>query len=69
MRTTAADACAGADCIFVATNHTGYDAVLREVALHAPSTWIVDIWNVGGANKIFYQAHDLKGIETSAVKG
>ena len=56
----ALEACAGADCIFVATNHSGYDTVLRQVAETAPNTWIVDIWNVGGADKIFYQAFDLR---------
>jgi UDP-N-acetyl-D-mannosaminuronic acid dehydrogenase len=56
---SAEDACDGADCVFVATNHSGYDAVLRAVAERAPDTWIVDIWNVGGADKIFYQASAL----------
>jgi UDP-N-acetyl-D-mannosaminuronic acid dehydrogenase len=53
------DACSGADCVFVATNHTGYDDVLAQVAQSAPETWIIDIWNVGRADKIFYQASAL----------
>ncbi|MBV70806.1 MAG: nucleotide sugar dehydrogenase [Myxococcales bacterium] len=57
---TAADACRDAHCVFVATNHSGYDDVLNQVALENPDAWIVDIWNVGQADKIFYQAKMLR---------
>ncbi len=56
---SADDACDGVDCVFVATNHTGYDRTLRNLAERAPDTWVVDIWNVGGADRIFYQAGAL----------
>ncbi|MGC6416883.1 MAG: nucleotide sugar dehydrogenase [Bradymonadia bacterium] len=49
-------ACADADVIFVATNHSGYDELLRSVSTQNPNAWVVDIWNVGGADRIFYQA-------------
>ena len=49
----------GAECVFVATNHTGYRESLRKMAAEQPETWIADIWNVGGANQIFYQAKAL----------
>jgi UDP-N-acetyl-D-mannosaminuronic acid dehydrogenase len=52
-------ALAGADCVFVATNHTGYREALLALAKTRPDAWVADIWNVGGANKIFYQAGAL----------
>ena len=55
----AEDACNDVDCVFVATNHSGYDSVLNRLAADSPQTWIVDIWNVGGADRIFYQAGAL----------
>ncbi len=48
-----------AECVFVATNHTGYDAALRALAQQRPDTWIADLWNVTGKNQVFYQARDL----------
>ena len=56
---SAEDACNEVDCVFVATNHSGYDSVLNRLATDSPQTWIVDIWNVGGADRIFYQASSL----------
>lgn len=49
----------GVDCVFVATNHTGYRAALRRLAERAPDAWVADIWNVGGADQVFYQAGAL----------
>ncbi|MEE2756338.1 MAG: nucleotide sugar dehydrogenase [Myxococcota bacterium] len=57
---SAADACRDADCIFVATNHSGYDTILKQVGQDNPQAWVVDIWNVGKADKIFYQADVLR---------
>ncbi len=53
------DACSEVDCVFVATNHSGYERTLGAVAEESPSAWVADIWNVGGLNKIFYQAGEL----------
>jgi UDP-N-acetyl-D-mannosaminuronic acid dehydrogenase len=53
------DALRGADSVFVAIDHTGYDRALRDLAGHSPSTWVVDLWNVGGIDSVFYQAGDL----------
>jgi len=47
------------DCVFVATNHSGYEAALGRLAKRNPEAWVVDIWNVGGADKVFYQAGEL----------
>ena len=48
-----------ADCVFVATNHTGYKEELQKLATMRPNAWIADIWNVGGIDQIFYKASDL----------
>ncbi len=48
------------DCIFVATNHTGYREALYSLAKKSPNTWIIDVWNVSHINQIFYQASALK---------
>ena len=48
-----------ADCVFVATNHTGYSDVLRDLARKSPDTWVADIWNLGGGDEIFYRAGQL----------
>lgn len=48
-----------ADCVFVATNHTGYKEELQKLASMRPDAWIADIWNVGGIDQIFYKASDL----------
>ena len=51
-----AEALRGAECVFVATNHTGYRAALRTLP---PHVWIADLWNVGGADQVFYPAGAL----------
>ena len=53
------EALTGVDCVFVATNHTGYPEALRAMAVRSPETWIADIWNVTGIEKVFYQAKEL----------
>jgi len=53
------EALVGVDCVFVATNHTGYGEALRALAFVAPEVWIADLWNVGGADQVFYQAGAL----------
>ena len=53
------DALDGVDCVFVATNHTGYSDVLKEFAKTNPEAWVADIWNVGGIDQIYYQAGQL----------
>lgn len=54
-----AEALEDADCVFVATNHTGYADALKQFANKRPDAWIADIWNVGGIDEIFYQASRL----------
>ncbi|MEO5348226.1 MAG: nucleotide sugar dehydrogenase [Magnetococcus sp. YQC-3] len=46
----------GAECVFIATNHSQYLAALRTLASTRPETWIVDLWNVAGTGLIFFQA-------------
>lgn len=58
-----ADALEDVDCVFVATNHAGYDEVLRELGRTRPQAWVADIWNVGGIDQIYYQAGDLVAVE------
>lgn len=48
-----------ADIVFVATNHTGYGDLLRELAVSRPEVWVGDLWNVGMADKVFYRAGEL----------
>jgi UDP-N-acetyl-D-mannosaminuronic acid dehydrogenase len=55
------DALEDVDCVFVATNHSGYNEVLKELAKTQPDSWIADIWNVGGIDQIYYQAGQLVG--------
>lgn len=55
------DALDGVDCVFVATNHTGYKDVLIELGKKHPEAWVADIWNVGGTDQIYYQAGILAG--------
>ena len=55
------DALDGIDCVFVATNHTGYKDVLIELGKKHPEAWVADIWNVGGTDQIYYQAGILAG--------
>lgn len=49
----------GADCVFVAINHSRYPEVLRQLAAQRPEAWIADIWNLGGIDQIFYQARQV----------
>lgn len=53
------EALRGAEVIFVATNHTGYDRALRAAAASGGAAWVADIWNVTGINKVFYQLAQL----------
>jgi len=55
------DALDDIDCVFVATNHTGYKDVLIELGKKHPEAWVADIWNVGGTDQIYYQAGILAG--------
>ncbi len=59
------DALDGVDCVFVATNHTGYGDVLKELGKTNPEVWVADIWNVGGIDQIYYQAGQLVGEKVS----
>ena len=54
-------ALADVDCVFVATNHSGFDVALQRLALTRPDVWIADIWNVAGIDQMFYQARALRG--------
>jgi UDP-N-acetyl-D-mannosaminuronic acid dehydrogenase len=54
----------GVDIVFVATNHSEYRPCLSELGKRAPSVWVADIWNVGGIDRIFYQAGDLNVVGT-----
>jgi UDP-N-acetyl-D-mannosaminuronic acid dehydrogenase len=53
------EALAGAECVFVATNHSSYGEALRQLARRHPEAWVADIWNCGGIDQIFYQAGAL----------
>ena len=59
MNSSLDDALSNVDCVFVATNHTGFDAALRGLADTRPDAWVADIWNVGGIDQMFYQAGAL----------
>jgi UDP-N-acetyl-D-mannosaminuronic acid dehydrogenase len=48
------------DIVFVATNHSEYRSCLIELGKRSPMVWIADIWNVGGIDRIFYQAGQLQ---------
>lgn len=48
-----------ADIVFIATNHKEYGPALQELAKTRPDTWVVDLWNVGGADETFYPAGKL----------
>ena len=54
-------ALADVDCVFVATNHSGFDAALQRLAATRPDAWVADIWNVSGIDQMFYQARALRG--------
>jgi UDP-N-acetyl-D-mannosaminuronic acid dehydrogenase len=49
----------GVEIVFVATNHREYRSSLIELAERSPLAWVADIWNVGGIDRIFYQAGEL----------
>lgn len=53
---SAAEALDEVDVVFVATNHTGFGELLRQLARTKPEAWVADIWNTTGLNEIFYQA-------------
>ncbi|MEZ4462960.1 MAG: nucleotide sugar dehydrogenase [bacterium] len=53
------DALTDVDCVFVATNHTAYRPALQALALVSPETWVADLWNVSGADQVFFQAGAL----------
>ena len=53
------EALQGADCVFIATNHSGYAETLKLFSKENPSAWVADLWNVAGVDKIFYQAREL----------
>lgn len=53
------EVCQNADCVFIATDHTGYREALERMAVTNPQASVVDIWNVGNLSKIFYQAKEL----------
>ncbi len=54
-------ALADVDCVFVATNHSEFPAILRQLAVDRPEAWVADIWNVCGIDQMFYQAGALRG--------
>jgi UDP-N-acetyl-D-mannosaminuronic acid dehydrogenase len=56
------DVLEGIDIVFVATNHSEYRSSLIELGKRAPTVWIADIWNVGGIDRIFYQAGQLRAL-------
>jgi UDP-N-acetyl-D-mannosaminuronic acid dehydrogenase len=56
---SAAQAIDGADVVFVAMNHPGFEGHLKEAAHQMGDAWIVDIWNVCGTDRIYYQAKAL----------
>jgi UDP-N-acetyl-D-mannosaminuronic acid dehydrogenase len=56
------DVLEGIDIVFVATNHSEYRSCLIELGKRAPTVWIADIWNVGGIDRIFYQAGQLQAL-------
>ncbi|NLT55949.1 MAG: nucleotide sugar dehydrogenase [Actinomycetales bacterium] len=55
-----AEALEDAEIVFIATNHAEYGPALKELAETNPEAWIVDLWNVGEADEIFYQAKTVR---------
>jgi UDP-N-acetyl-D-mannosaminuronate dehydrogenase len=49
-------ALAGADAVVVATNHSVFEGLLRELPA---TTLLVDPWNVTGAGRVFGFAQEL----------
>jgi UDP-N-acetyl-D-mannosaminuronic acid dehydrogenase len=48
------------DVVFIATNHKEYGPALAELAEIRPDAWVVDLWNVGGADETFYPAKTVR---------
>jgi len=49
-----------ADLIFVAMNHTDFKADFQEMlACCRKQTWVADLWNISGMNKIFFQKMEM----------
>lgn len=48
------------DVIFVAVDHTAYATLLPHAAEWSPDAWVVDLWNVGGIERTFYRAAELR---------
>jgi UDP-N-acetyl-D-mannosaminuronic acid dehydrogenase len=59
------EALSDADAVFIATNHSGYKEALMKLAASLPLTWVADIWNVGGIDRIYYRAGELLQNEDS----
>jgi len=49
----------GVDCVFVATNHSGYDVALKALGSRLPDVWVADLWNVSGSDLTFFRAGEL----------
>ena len=49
-------AIAGADAVVIATNHSAFEGILRELP---PAALLVDPWNITGAGRVFGYAEDL----------
>ena len=50
------EALADVDVVFVAVPHSGYSDVIARLAETRPEAWVVDLWNVGGRDRITYRA-------------
>lgn len=62
-------AVAGAHLVFIATNHSCFQADLpRLAALASPEAWIVDLWNLGGVGRIFYRAALIAESDQSGIR-
>ena len=59
------EALSEAEIVFVAMNHDEFEDALKACMKEMPETWIVDIWNVGGTDRIYYQAAALSQAESS----
>jgi hypothetical protein len=59
---TVEEALEDADVVFIATNHKEYGPALHRLAETRPDTWVVDLWNVGGADEIFYPAKTVRKV-------
>lgn len=45
--------------LFVAMPHRGFRDILVRLGAERPDVWIADVWNVGGIDRMFYQASEL----------